>query len=292
MTCRLFVSGSSGHVGSAVLRELMLQARPDAGIEIIAGVSGLGHTSEPPTGVHWRLCPYGDRDQMLRALEGVDAAFMMIPFGGQMQGWGRQFVDCARHQGVRFIVRLSGLAASPDSGSAMGRLQGQVDEVLRQSGIDYCILRCNSFMQNFRGMYRPMIQRGTLALAHGEACISFIDTDDIGSVAASILLNPRGHSSATLDLHGPQALSNEEVIRCISGITGRDLRYVPITEEKSARGYRRAKLPDWEVEVFLSLDKYLRDGHGQGSGQLLEQLLGRSAGSFESFARRHKALWV
>jgi uncharacterized protein YbjT (DUF2867 family) len=174
----------------------------------------------------------------------------------------------------------------------MGRLQGEIDELVRQSGIDYCILRCNSFMQNFSGMYRQMIVRGKLGLAHGDAKISFIDTDDIARVAATVMLQPENYAASTLDLHGPQALSNGQVIDCIRRVTGRDIQYIAISDAKAREGYLRARLEDWEIEVFSSLDSYFRSGYGLGSGDLVERILKRKAADFQSFAQRNKGKWL
>lgn len=288
----LLITGSTGNVGSAVIESLNTHQSRKARFNIIAGVSGRSGCPGDDPQIDCRLCPYGDREKILQALEGIDSVFLMIPFGDKMIEWARQFVQCALEKDVKFIVRLSGLAASLESKSAMGRLQGGIDEAVKQSGIDYCILRCNSFMQNFSRMYRPMIQRGKLGLAHGDARISFIDTGDIGSIAAKVLLCPENYTASTLDLHGPQALSNEEVVECIRRVTGRDLQYIAISGEKAREGYLRAKMEDWEIDVFSSLDSYFRDGYGLGSGDLVEQILKRKGGDFRSFADKNRDLWL
>lgn len=284
----VLVTGARGQVGSAVLAGLAENGFVTAGNTVFAGVSH----ADDAVPVAARLANLGDRDTLRSALEGVDRAFLMVPFGATMREQGRNFIDCARDSGVRFIVRLSGLAAAPDSASAMGRLQAEVDALLIASGIDYCILRCNSFMQNFAGMYRPMLQRGRLALAQGEGRIAFVDTRDIGRAAANILCDPQPHARTVLDLNGPQALSNSEVVAQISAVTGRDIEYRPISEDKARAGYQRAGLPDWEVDIFASLDRFLAEGGGEGSPDTLARVLGHAPGSFADFCRCDPSRWT
>lgn len=283
----VFITGSSGNTGSSIIEQL-----EGSGLQIVAGVSAKSHRRKPDSQLKSRLFRYEDQAQTLKALEGIDIAYLMVPFGLNMVEWGRQFVESAIAQDVKFIVRLSGLGAALDSKSAMGRIHGQIDELVKKSGIDYCILRCNSFMQNFTGMYRQMIRRGKLSLAHGDSKISFIHTVDIASVAAKVISNPEGYSGLTLDLHGPQALSNSEVTDCISRITGMEINYLAITDERAREGYRRAKLEDWELDIFKSLDNYFRSGHAMGSSDQMEQILGRKANDFLSFAQAHREFWL
>ncbi len=277
-------------MGSAVISGLNHNGLPRDGA-VIAGISQSNRV-KPVSGATTRLAPFADRQQLMAALDGVNRVFLMVPFGGEMRHWTESFIDCARKSQVQFIVRLSGLAAAPDSTSAMGRLQGELDALLASSGIDYCILRCNSFMQNYTGMYRQMLRRGRLALAHGNAGINFVDTRDIGAAAANILCAPEAYYGATLDFDGPEALSNTDVTDMISRITGRDIRYLPISEERAREGYRRLGLPGWEIEVFTSLDRFLREGHAARDSGDLKRVLGRNPGRFSDFALDHRALWA
>lgn len=287
----ILVTGSNGHTGSALINGLLAKPCGDK-IKIFAGISAHSKLKKSYPDMETRLCPYGDQQQLLQSLKGIDSAYLMVPFARDMVAWGRQFVESAVANDVKFIVRLSGLGAALDSDSAMGRLHGQIDELVRRSGINYCILRCNSFMQNFTGMYRAMIRRGTLALAHGDAGVSFIDTDDIASVAANVIASPDNYSGVTLDLHGPRCLSNRDIVAAISRATGNTIEYLPINDERAREGYRRAGLSEWEQQVFCSLDNYFRAGYGVGSSDNVERIIGHKANDFLVFSELHRDCWL
>lgn len=287
----IFVTGSSGHTGAAIIDILRGEARKGARLRLLAGFSEADKLPEFSSEVEARICHYANPAQMLQALKGVEHAYLMVPFSRNMVEWGQQFVAAAISCDVKFIVRLSGLGAALDSKSAMGRLHGQIDQLVKDSGIDYCILRCNSFMQNFSGHYAAMIRHGKLRLAHGDARFGFIDTQDIASVAAKILLTPSDYSSMTLNLNGPQNLSNQEAVGIMAGLLGREIAYFQISDEHANKLLSNMGLTAWQRSILSSLDIYFRDGYAQGNGDQVEQVLGRKANNFLSFAEANIKHW-
>ena len=246
-----------------------------------------------PTEGEYRLFNYGQAGQMAEALQGVDGLFLMVPFHEDMVAWAGQVVAEAKRQGVGFIVRLSGLDASPGCASAMGALHGQIDAVVKSSGIDFCILRCNSFMQNFSGMYRNMIRRHRLiALPEGDARSCFVDTADIAAVAARLFSEPEQHAGRVYDLCGPEPLGNSQVADIISVVTGSHVTYRPATEEDTERSYRKLGLSPWRIDVLMSLSRYIRQGYAARTTDAVNSILGRPARDFHSLARRHRDCWL
>jgi uncharacterized protein YbjT (DUF2867 family) len=283
----VLVTGGTGNVGSSLLKELH-----GSGLHVIAAASCEESNSTLSSLGDSRLCSYDNPSQMDLALEGINAVFLMVPFNEKMLTWGEQFVEQARQAGVQFIVRLSGLAAEPDGESKMGQLHAQIDEAVKRSGISWCILRCNSFMQNFSGLYRGMIRHGLLSLPEGDARSAFIDTRDISSVVAHILINPEPHHNHVYDLSGAEALSNTEAAEIISEVTGISLRYLAISEEETRMTYQKMGISPWRIEVLESLSRYICKGNARFATDTVENLLGRPPRSFRKFAEDHRQFWI
>ncbi len=174
----------------------------------------------------------------------------------------------------------------------MGCLHGQIDQFVTESGIDFSIVRCNSFMQNFSGHYAGMIRHGSLRLAQGDALFSFVDTRDIARVVAKLILAPDDFAGRTVNLHGSQRLSNHAAVDLISNVTGKPLEYVPLTDEEQARRLSRAGIGEWEQAVLRSLDNCFRKGFAVGDPCELEQLLDRDALLFKVFAQDYRHQWL
>ena len=135
-TSRTLITGATGNIGSAALASLSGQ-----GMNAIAGLSGLTRRTDLPVNIDHRVCNYSDVNTLAQSLKGIDSALLLIPFNENMIAWGERFVRLAHEVGVRFILKISGLAAARDCPSKMGQLHGQIDEIVKQSGIPYCILR-------------------------------------------------------------------------------------------------------------------------------------------------------
>jgi len=283
----ILVTGGSGNIGSAVVETLRA-----SGAVCRVGVSGADRQHGAGTSTKPVACDYRHRSQLLRALQGIDRALLLVPFNRDMVAWGHRFVKTAVECGVGFIVRISALGAAPDSPSAMGRLHDRIDSIVKDSGIDFCILRCNSFMQNFSGHYAGMIRRGQLLLAQGDARFNFIDTRDIGRVVASVLTASAAFSGRTFDLHGPQCLSNADAVDLIGRATGKCIEYAPITDEQAACRLGRAGVGGWEQAVLGGLDRCFREGFAVGESGQLEQLLGCRPLRFDAFARAYRHRWL
>jgi len=282
----VLVSGATGNTGSALLNELQ-----GSGQELIAALTSADRKALLPDFCGYRLCNYDEDSQLSAALKNVDAAFLLVPFNEKMVDRGIRFVGHARRRNLRFILRLSGLAAAPDCGSKMGALHGRIDEAVKSSGISYCILRCNSFMQNFTGIYRGMIRRGILALPEGNAKSAFIDTRDIAAVAANILKSPSPHIGQVYDLTGPESLSNAQAVNIISSVTGLPVRYRAISDVETRQAYDRLGISPWRQEVLESLSRFIREGHAEKPTNTAEAILGRRPETFRSFAENHHQIW-
>lgn len=285
---RILVTGASGNIGSATLAGLV-----DEGIGAAAGVSAESRLASGPPGIESRLCDFRDFAGVANALHGIDSALLLIPFCEEMVAYGRAFAAAARQAGVRFILRVSGLSAALDCPSRMGQLHGQIDAAVAEAGIGHGILRCNAFMQNFSGHYRYMIRNDSvLRLPEGTASMCFIDTRDIGEVAARILADPGPHVGKTYDLDGPEALSNVDAADVISSIVGRAVAYDPVSDDEARASYRRLGVSAWKIDVLESLSRFLREGHAARRTDDLELLLHRPPRTFRQFAADYGACWT
>lgn len=283
----VLVTGATGNTGGALLEELVR-----SNMIPVAGVRAERTAWLLPGGCERRTFSYGNSEQIARAMVGIEGLFLLVPFHEQMVAWSEQVVAEAVRQGVKFIVRLSGLGAAPHCASAMGALHGQIDELVMGSGINYCILRCNSFMQNFTGHYRGMIRRHHLiALPEGDARACFIDTADVAAVAARIFMEPQLHAGKVYDLTGPESLSNAEAAGIISQVIGESVIYRAATDEQTESSYHKLGLSPWRIATLMSLSRYIRQGRAAQTTDMVQRILGRPPVDFRSFAFRHRALW-
>ncbi|MBV8660157.1 MAG: SDR family oxidoreductase [Burkholderiales bacterium] len=278
----ILITGASGNIGRELVAELKSRELP-----FIAG-SASGKRID---GVETRHVDFNDVAGMVEAFTGVDTLFLLLPLTQNKLELARNAVLAAKQAGVSHIVRASGAGADVNSALPLPRLQGQIDQLIIDSGIAYTLLRPNSFMQNFATYQQGMVKAGTLYLPYGDAAVSYVDTRDIAAVAATALANPAAHAGQTYMLTGGRAVSTQAAVEALSRATGRTVQYVPVSDDAAVNGMRQAGLPEWMIEIFSSLNALIRAGHTAGVSPDVERVLGRAPIAFETFAADYAAAW-
>lgn len=278
----ILVTGATGNVGRALVAELKT-----TGAQVFAGSTG----GAPVDGVPGRKVDFGDPASLRAAFAGIDTAFLLFPLvPGKLQ-LARNAVAAAAAAGVKHLVRSSGAGADPASAMALSRLQGQIDQIVIDSGLPYTLLRPNSFMQNFIAYYAGMIKAGAVYLSHGDGKISYIDVRDIATVAATILRDPAPHAGQAYTLTGPEAIDNGEALALIAQAAGRPVSYVPVPEEAAVKSMRDMGMDDWTVENMSSLNRIIAAGHASGVSPAVEAITGRKPRSFAEFVSDNADAW-
>jgi len=188
----------------------------------------------------------------------------------------RAFIELAVANGAKRIVLLSG----------RGEEEAQrAEQVLMRSGADWTILRCSWFSQNFSESFLlEPIMSGEVFLPAGEIREPFIDADDIADVAVAALSDDR-HIGELYELTGPRLMTFAELTAEIGQATGRDIRYVPISNEEYATALSQAGLPpefEWLVNYLFTT---ILDGRNAKLADGVQRALGREPRDFREYAR-------
>ena len=116
----------------------------------------------------------------------------------------------------------------------------------------------------------------------GDAKVSYLDIGDIAVVAVKAL-QAGTHSGKTYELNGPEAISNHELAKRISRITGRAVNYVDIPEAAQREAMLALGMPEWQVTALLELQQYYKQGGGAKTDGLLQSLIERPPVSLEQY---------
>lgn len=264
----VLVLGGTGKTGRRVASRL----RRREGVEV-----RLGSRSTRPR-FDWT-----DESTWDTVLTGVDAVYVVyapdlgVPGADKVVGaFARRAVDL----GVRRLVLLSGRG---EEGAA------RAEHAIRTSGAEWTVVRCAWFVQAFsEDFLREGVLDGTLALPAGDVAEPFVDADDIADVAVTALLDD-GHVGRVYELTGPRALTFAQAAAELSEVTGREVRYVPVSAAEYGAMLVEHGLPRDEAEFLAELFARVLDGRNFRLADGVREALGRSPRDFGEVVREAAA---
>ncbi|MCA3710192.1 MAG: NmrA family NAD(P)-binding protein [Phenylobacterium sp.] len=283
MTNRILVTGAAGNIGAEIVKRL--QARK-ADFAVMTHASG-----GAPAGAGETQGDFLDPASLRRAFEGVDTLFLLFPLVTEMPRMAANAVAAAKAAGVRHIVRSSGAGADAASPAAIAKVHGEIDALIRNSGIPFTLLLPTSFMQNLVNFYGAAIRDGALYAPRGDGATAVIDVRDIADVAVEVLTHPAAHAGQSYTLTGPENLTDAQMVSAIARQIGRDVRYVDVPETAAVDSLTRMGSPPQVIEWLMSLNHVIKQGWAAGVSPVVETITGRPPRNLADFVRENAAAW-
>jgi uncharacterized protein YbjT (DUF2867 family) len=260
------VLGGTGKTGRRVAERLKARGRP----------TRVGSRSGEPS-FDWE-----NPDTWASALKDVESAYVSyypdIVAPGAVAAV-RSFTELAVRNGVRRLVLLSGRGEEEAQSAEQG-----LREVGDEAGVEWTIVRCAWFMQNFDENFLEPILSGEVALPSGDVPEPFVDADDIADVAVAALTED-GHAGEVYELTSPRLLTFEEAVGEIAKATGREIRFVSVTLEEYESMLAEADVPPEVVSALIHVFGETLDGRNAHLTDGVRRALGREAKDFSEYAR-------
>lgn len=220
-----------------------------------------------------------DRSTWPAALAGVGRVYIAyypdiaIPGSAGLVG---ELAEVAREAGVQRLVLLSG----------RGEEEAEATEkVVQASGLEWTIVRCSWFNQNFdEGYLLDPILAGEVALPAGDVPEPFVDADDIADVAVAALTED-GHAGEVYELTGPRMLTFAEAVAEIAKVSGREIAFIPLAHEDYLAALADADLPPEVAWLVGYLFGEVLDGRNAHLSDGVQRALGRAPKDFTDYAR-------
>ncbi|MFE3521622.1 SDR family oxidoreductase [Streptomyces sp. NPDC059161] len=221
----IVVTGATGNVGRP-----LTQALTEAGEQVTA-VSR--HAVAMPDGVRHVLADLAEPTGLTSALEGAKALFLLL--SGDLhapEARPSDIIDLAAVAGVSRVVLLSsqGVSTRPLGPSRVA--MRAVEDALRESGLDWAVLRPGGFASNALAWAESVRTQGMVAAPFGDVGVPVVDPADIAEVAAACLLDDR-HTGQVFELTGPEAITPRQQAEAIAAALGSPVRFHELTREEA-----------------------------------------------------------
>jgi len=186
------------------------------------------------------------------------------------------FADLAIRNGVQNLVLLSGRGEEEAQ---------QAEQVIKDSGANWTILRASWFSQNFsENFLLDAVLSGTVALPVGDVGEPFIDTDDIADVAVAALTE-QGHAGQLYELTGPRLITFAEAVDEISWMSSQSVNFEQITPEQYSEALGQYGVPEDVVALVMYLFTTVLDGRNANVADGVQRALGREPRDFSEYVR-------
>ncbi|MEO0342005.1 MAG: NmrA family NAD(P)-binding protein [Pseudomonadota bacterium] len=258
----ILVIGATGKTGSRVARKL------DA-----KGVTVRYGARRSKTPFDWE-----NEATWAPVLSGVSKAYVTyfpdLAFPGAVEKL-EAFTEVATETGLQHIVLLSGRGEP---------FASKGEDVVRNSGLPFTIVRSAWFAQNFsEGYLRDPIFSGVLPMPAGDVAEPIIDIDDIADVVVAALTE-KGHLGERYDVTGPRLMTFAQMAEVLSTTLGHHIQHIPITFEDFHANVA-ASGGDFVAEVFTQIARETLDGRNAYISDGVERALGRKPRDFAEFVQ-------
>lgn len=281
----ILVTGGTGAIGGELLRLLS-----QAGIPARALARNPDKGQKLP-GITWIAGDLSKPETLPPAFEGVDKLFLLTHYYEDMIELQHNAIVAARAAGVAHVVKVSAFAATAHSKAPIGRWQYQVEQELKESGMEWTILQPHHFMQNLLDQLDYITKEGKVYAASGDGLIPYVDLRDVAAVAFVTLTQP-GHQGQTYVVTGGEALSYRTASQVIGEAIDRPIVFVDESQDQARARRIREGLPPKVMESALAIAAYQRAGGKTVTiTTTVADLTGRPPRTFSAFAHEHADLF-
>ena len=280
MANKILVVGATGNVGGGLVEKLVGEdadvrglARSEDGIDAVRAAG-----CEPALG------DLTDSASIEAAFHGVDVAVVVTRGLENQVEMAANAIDAAQRVGVGRIVRSSAFVPEPALDTILGRQHHEIDQLVRDSGVPYTIVKPTFFMQNILGAAQTVAEDGVMYWPFGDGRAGMTDVRDVVNVLAAVATSD-GHEGATYTLTGPASISMHDVAAAFTAALDRPVSYVNVPVEAGVGGMVEMGMSQFMAETFGELFVNFANNGADRVTEDVEKVTGHPARSIDDFAR-------
>lgn len=266
---KIAISGATGQLGNIVVEQLKKRISAE-------NIVALARNTEKANalGVEVREFDYSKPEILTGALLGIDRLLLISGSEiGKRVDQHTNVINAAKEAGVKWIVYTSLLHLETTSLN-LAEEHKITEQVLKESGINYTLLRNGWYSENYTASVPGAIGGGAFLGSANQGKIASAPRADYAE-AAAIVIADESHKGKTYELAGDQFYTLTDLAAEISKQTGKTIPYNNMPEEEYANILKNIGLPEglalglanWDVSA--SKDDLFDDG------KQLSKILGR-----------------
>ena len=280
----LLVTGAGGNLGRLAVEELLERGAT----KIVAGTRDTAKLGDlAAKGVEVRHLDFDDAASVAKAFAGVDRLLLISTVAHNRTEQQGNAVAAAKAAGVKHIVYTSAPNARPNADAGGINDHYWTEQAVAASGLDFTLLRNHLYAEVTLMGVEHALASGQIFNATNGGGRSYVTRADTARTAAGALLSADGKH--VLDVTGPATVTQVELAKLLSDISGKPLGAVGISPAQLTDGLTAAGLPPFMVTLLVAFNVDAAAGHHAIVNDTVERLSGRKPETLESFLTANKA---
>jgi NAD(P)H dehydrogenase (quinone) len=271
---RVGVSGASGQLGRLVGEELMGRLNVEDMVLVSRTPEALPEFAD--RGVEVRYGDYDIPGSLVDAFSGCDRLLLISSLAvGRRVEQHREALAAAAAAGVQRVVYTS--VTNPAEGHPCGAVIDEhrlTEELLRDGPVDWTVLRNGPYAELQVPLGAVAITYGKLVTNAEDGRVAPISRADCAAAAAAVLMD-EGHEGQIYEITGPEALSQADITRLLSEVSGRPVTVVRAGDRRLRWGLGRLGTPKPVAQAIVDLGIATREGYFDVVDGAFDRITGR-----------------
>ena len=265
---KIMVTGAAGGYGHTAV-DFVKQFAPEAEIYGLVRNSDDAAKLEAK-GIHARIGDYGDKASLVRAFEGIDRLlFVSVP----VHALQINVVEAAKEAGIKYLAYTS-IADPQYSKFTLEINHRQTEQLIRESGIPYTILRDNWYTELISDFVKACVNTGKFPYYATEGKVAFALKREYAEAGARVITG-EGYPEVLTFAGIP--VTFEELAAAAEEAGGKKLDIRQVTKDEFASAFQEGEISQLGMMMGTNYQDYAlagNNGESALSPDELEKVLG------------------
>lgn len=240
---KLLVTGATGMLGTKVIQALLERVSVE---DIVVSIRNPDKAEKlKNNGIEIRIADYENPESLKKAFKDI-GKLLLISSQGDDETRIRQHTNAiyaAEQSGVGHLIYTS--SSKPERSTLpVSEVHRQTEQLIKESGIPYTILRNNWYIENEIGMIKNVLAGGPVLTSAGDGRVGWVPRVDYAEAAAEVLATS-GHENKIYELSGEPS-SYADIARCLTEILNRRV----IVRNVDDRTYQEVLIANGMLEIM------------------------------------------
>jgi NAD(P)H dehydrogenase (quinone) len=226
---KIIVSGASGNLGGLTVEALLDRGVPASRLILVSRTPD-ELAEYAALGASTRFGDFTQPESLPAAYAGGKHMLLVSMGGGNLPEsrpmLHKRAIDAAIAAGVEHIAYTSWVAISAGDTSGISTDHVATENILRESGVAWTMLRNSMYMDGIPQQAAAMIAAGRAVVPPNDSPIGYVTRADCAAAAAAVVSTP-GHENRIYDITGPELIGVREIAAAAAAVSGKSIEIVP-----------------------------------------------------------------